>query len=482
MGTTRVKAIAFSREGRILAALDGSYPMHHPEPGFAEQDPDLILRETIQVLDSLVAKMGVPPMAIVFSSAMHSLMALDEKGSSISPLIIWADNRSGSLADQLRMSEAGRQQYLRTGVPIHAMTPACKLLWINQKKPENLYQAKKYAGIKDYIILRLTGELLTDYSMAGATGLMNLSSLQWDNDTLQSLQINEGQLPEIVSPYTMRRICNSPDYANLAGIPIIVGGSDGCLANLGSGAIEGDSFALTIGTSGAIRRTSSVRHVDPEMRTFCYPLDTETFILGGPTNNGGVVFQWLKDQFFGDLSIEQMLEGVDRVGAGADGLMFFPYLLGERAPLWDSAARGCYHGIDMAHTRFHFARAAMEGVLMNLREIGSVLAEKEKITRIYASGGFTQSPEYVRMLADVFGMDVVLNNTGEAGCIGAALLGLHAIGEIADYSDLRGFVEIAETVPFNEERHQAYNQHFRRFQKLLHEVPFRINDFRGDGG
>ena len=473
IGTTSVKAVAFSLDGDILSSESASYPMFHPEPGQAEQDPDTIFRDTCQVLERLVDGIGSKPAGIAFSSAMHSLMALDEAGKPASPLMIWADNRSGPLADELRNSEEGRAQYRRTGIPIHAMTPACKLRWILQKKPPGYSGASKYTGIKDYAIFRLTGELVTDFSMAAAMGLLNLETLTWDEETLLSLEIHAGLLPRVVPPYFSSSIKDGSTVKLLAGVPVIAGGSDGCLANLGSGATGGDTIALTIGTSGAVRKTLSFRYLDRHMRTFCYPLDHEIFIVGGPTNNGGVVFQWLKDTFFADLSFDEMLEGVERVNPGSDGLLFFPYLLGERAPVWDSEARGVFHGIDIEHTRFHFARAVMEGILMNLLVIGKVLTEESPASVIYANGGFARSRVFVRMLADIFGMNVALNATSDAGCIGAALIGLRALGEIDDFAGARDFVTVAETISFNPECHQLYRGLFVKFEKLLAAMPLR---------
>ncbi len=473
IGTTSVKAVAFTLDGNILASENASYSMFHPEPGYAEQDPDTIFQETCNVLERLVGDIGLRPAGIAFSSAMHSLMALDGTGKPVSPLMIWADNRSGPLADRLRNSEEGRQQYRRTGIPIHAMTPACKLLWVLQETHSPYSGATKYTGIKDYVIFRLTGELVTDFSMAAAMGLLNLETLTWDEQTLSSLKINSEVLPRIVSPYFSSDIKDTNAGELLAGIPVITGGSDGCLANLGSGAMGADTLALTIGTSGAVRKTLRFRYLDRHMRTFCYPLDHDMFIVGGPTNNGGVVFQWLKDTFFADLSLDKMLEGVSGVSPGADGLVFFPYLLGERAPVWDSEARGVFHGIDIEHTRFHFARAVMEGILMNLLVIGKVLTEESTASVIYANGGFARSRVFVQMLADIFGMNVALNVTSDAGCIGAALVGLRALGEIGDFSEAKNFVKVKETVLFDPECHEIYLQLFSEFEKLLSGLPLR---------
>lgn len=470
IGTTSVKAVAFTLVGDILGSESASYPMVHPEPGYAEQDPMRILDGTLEVLKRLITHLDSSPIGVVFSSAMHSLMALDRSGNPISPLIIWADNRSGHLAEAFRKTEAGRDQYRRTGIPIHAMTPACKLLWVNQQKAGPLFNAPYYVGIKDFVILRLTGQLVTDYSMAAATGLLNLEHLQWDEATLSSLDVSTQQLPQVVSPYHQALVMDGPGQDFMRGVPIVVGGSDGCLANLGSGASGADTLALTIGTSGAVRKTVTKRHLDRQMRTFCYPLDDEIFIVGGPTNNGGVVFQWVKDTFFADLSFEEMVEGAATVAPGSDGLLFFPYLLGERAPLWDSDVRGCFQGIDIVHTRFHFARAAMEGILMNLYVIAHPLLETGPVRTIYANGGFAQSMRFVQMLADVFGADVALNSTNDAGCIGAALMGLKSLGEIADFASGGHFVRISEVVKYNPEVHHSYKHVFENFRKSLETI------------
>lgn len=473
IGTTSVKAVAFAWSGDILGAESASYPMTHPEPGYAEQDPFAIFDHTLRVLSQLLKAVDGRPEAVVFSSAMHSLMALDAQGVPTSPLIIWADNRSGTLADEFRATDAGRAQYERTGIPIHAMTPACKLRWIKEHEPPGLFQAARYAGIKDFVIERLTGAFVTDYSMAAATGLLNLAALDWDPETLHSLGVSVEQLPKVVSPYFQSTVKQHADWVFLEGLTVVAGGSDGCLANLGSGAGGTDTLALTIGTSGAVRRTVAARHLDSRMRTFCYPLDEQIFIVGGPTNNGGVVFQWLKDTFFSDLSFDEMVHGAGEVAPGAEGLLFFPYLLGERAPLWDSAVRGSFHGIGLEHTRFHFARAVMEGILMNLYVIARPLLEHDSAHTVYANGGFAQSTLFVQMLADIFGMNVALNATNDAGCIGAALVGLRSLGEIADYADIDRFAKVAEVVAFSPERHECYQEHFAGYAKLLEAMPLR---------
>ncbi len=475
IGTTSVKTIAFDTAGRILATASESYPMYHPQPGWSEQDPLEVFHATITSLKQVrdACRSWGKPSGIAFSAAMHGLMALNADREPISPVMIWADNRSGAIADHFRNTEEGRQQYQRTGTPVHAMTPASKFQWLREAQPDLFEKASCFMGIKEYVLYRLTGEIVTDYSMAAATGMLNLASLTWDLPTLQRLGLTPGCLPAIVPPYHQAPLEAPALLPEWTGIPVISGASDGCLANLGSGAIRKGTLALTIGTSGAIRRTSGTPYCDPQMRTFCYPLDAETFVIGGPTNNGGIVFQWLKDTFFPELTWEALSEAIAAVPAGADGLFFFPYLLGERAPLWDSSARGMFHGIDISHTRAHFARAVLEGILFNLAGIGEVLLQGQTVHTIFANGGFAQNPVWVQMLADILGIKVALNATNDTGCVGAALVGLRSVGILADFSAIDHFVRITREIHPDPEQHSLYRERLQHFISLQKQLPFQ---------
>jgi len=244
----------------------------------------------------------------------------------------------------------------------------------------------------------------------------------------------------------------------------VLGASDGCLANLGSGAIVPGTMAVTIGTSGAVRVASAQPFADEQMRTFCYILDKETYIIGGASNNGAVVFEWLKDHFFDKIDYEDLFKEAAEIPLGSDGLLCLPYLLGERAPLWNSAVRGGFLGLDIYHTPLHFVRAVMEGTLLNLFSIGKVLLENQKVKAIYANGGFAKSKTWVQMLADVFGITVNLNDTVETGSVGAALMGLKALGLIEDYADAKDFTQIGHIFKPNAANHKAYQELYKDFE------------------
>ncbi|GAB2790993.1 gluconokinase [Rhabdobacter roseus] len=472
MGTTNAKAIACDKAGNLLATHSVGYSVQYPQPDWAEQDPDEIVAAALECIHKVYSttKSYGPLLGISFSSAMHSLVALTEQGQPLTKLIIWADNRSADIADALRPTAIGKEMYRRNGTPIHAMTPACKLRWLHEHQPVVFRRAAKFVGIKEYLFYKLTGKYLIDYSVASATGLFNIRELRWDAWTLDQLRLEISQLSEPVSPFHVQELPSSEVLSLPAGTPLVIGASDGCLANLGSGATDPGTMAITIGTSGAARISAPRAYSDDQMRTFCYLLEEQTYIIGGATNNGAIIFQWLKDTFFANETYEQVFARAEAIEPGADGLVFLPYLLGERAPLWDSHVRGGFAGLGIRHTQAHFVRAVMEGIILNLYSIGKILMEQQPIHTVYANGGFTQSTTWVQLLADVFGKPIALNETAETGAMGAMMMGLKALGHIREYDEVPQFTPVARTVEPNWMRHRGYQLLAARFEQWVKTV------------
>ncbi|REA58823.1 carbohydrate kinase [Dyadobacter luteus] len=468
IGTTNVKSVAFDAEsGEILTMHSETYDMNHPKPDWSEQDPEEIFNaacKTIKTVFDTCAKKG-EVLGISFSAAMHGVLALDKNGKKLSNLIIWADNRSSEIALKLRSSPIGKKIYQHNGTPIHAMAPVCKLLWIKKNDPELFRKADKFIGVKEYIVYRLTGKFLVDYSIASATGMFNIREMKWDEFTLKKVGLKTSKLSDAVSPYHTEKLTADNEAGLPEGTALIMGASDGCLANLGSGAIRTGSMAVTIGTSAAVRICSEKAYSDPMMQTFCYILDEQTYILGGPSNNGAVIFEWLMNTFFVNEEYDTVFKSADKVAAGSDGLLFYPYMLGERAPLWNSEVRGGFSGLDIQHTKPHFARAVMEGILLNLNTIGKVLLEMQEIDTIYANGGFARSPIWVQMLSDIFGKKVVLNETVETGAAGAAMMGLKALGVYQNYSEMEAFTLVGQKFEASSQNNKVYQVLTEKFIK-----------------
>jgi gluconokinase len=464
IGTTSSKAIAFSESGDVITAVSHHYEMFHPQPDRSEQDPDEILAAVVSGINEVLKNLAPhKPTFISFSAAMHSLIALDDKGGLLTPCIIWADNRADEIAMKLRDSDDGSRFYRSSGVPIHSMSPLCKLLWLKQQQPEIFKKAFKFIGIKEYVFYRFFGSFVVDTSIASATGLLNLHTLQWDPPTLDYLQLDRLQLSEVVSSKTIYYYTGIyPTLSLDPDIPIIIGASDGALSNLGSGASGTDTMVVTVGTSSAARLIAAEPETDNYMRTFCYHIKDNLFITGGANNNGAVVLQWLKEsllQINGDY--EDLFKQAETISAGSEGLLFLPYILGERAPLWNSNAKGVFYGLQIQHTRAHMIRAAMEGVIFSLYSIAKILAEKRTITEICASGGFAKSSMWLQILADVSNLTVVVPGTVESSALGAVMLGAEAMNIETVFN-----VPIVSTHSPNAVNRDTYRKQFEKFQRL----------------
>ncbi|MBJ6362428.1 gluconokinase [Paenibacillus sp. GCM10012307] len=447
IGTTSTKAVLFQEGGRAINRAGREYPLYTSVPDSAEQGPEEIFAAVLDVVRQVMNLGGITPsqvMFVSFSSAMHSVIPVDAEGQPLMRCLTWADNRSAGWSEKFRHELGGHEVYRRTGTPVHPMSPITKLLWLRHDKPELFHKASKFVSIKEYIFAKLFGEYVVDYSVASATGLMNLEQLDWDQEALLIAGITGEQLSRLV-PTTHKLEGLRKEYAAAMGLseatPFIIGAADGVLSNLGVNAIEPGAVAVTIGTSGAIRTVIDRPVTDPQGRTFCYALTERHWVIGGAVNNGGMLLRWVRDQWAAYEEEKARSLGVDvydlltemagTIRAGSDGLLFHPYLTGERAPLWNPDARGSFFGLTMRHGKAHMIRSVMEGVIFNLYE---VLLAMEKQTgqplRIMATGGFARSPLWRQILADIFGQRVVVPESFESSCLGAVVLGLYATGRI----------------------------------------------------
>jgi gluconokinase len=447
IGTTSTKAVLFTTEGQVVAQHAVEYPLLCTTPGMAEQDPLQIYEAVLSAISNAVGNSHVEPAQIAlvsFSAAMHSVIAVGPDGELLSNSITWGDNRAGAWANRIRDELGGHKIYLRTGTPIHPMSPLCKIMWLRHDQPQLFARTARFVGMKEYVLYRLFGEWLVDHSIASATGMFNLQQLDWDQGALELLGIGPQQLSKPV-PTTHHLSGLAPAMAQQLGLspatPFVIGANDGVLSNLGVNAIGPGQVAVTIGTSGAMRTVIDKPLTDPSGRTFCYALTAKHWVVGGPTNNGGSIFHWVRNELATAESAAAKAAGLDPydaltkiaegVSAGAEGLLFHPYLAGERAPLWNADARGSYFGLATHHGKPHMIRAALEGVIFSLY---SILPAVEGLigptTHMMATGGFARSALWRQMMADIFEREVVVPESVESSCLGAAVLGLYALGKV----------------------------------------------------
>ncbi|MGR6546391.1 gluconokinase [Paenibacillus tundrae] len=478
IGTTSTKAVLFEQNGTIVSQGSADYPLHTPTPAIAEQDAEDIFQAVITSVKQATSKAEVKPDEILFvsfSSAMHSILPVDAHGKPLMRAMTWADNRSAEWTKVLQSDMNGHDIYLRTGTPIHPMSPLTKIMWLTRDQPELFKQTHKLISMKEYVFYKLFSQYVIDHSMASATGLMNLEKLDWDEEALQVAGITPKHLSHLVPTTHVLRQGLHPEYAKEMGIavttPFVIGASDGVLSNLGVNAIDPGVVAVTIGTSGAIRTVVDQPVTDPKGRFFCYALTEDQWVIGGPVNNGGVIFRWIRDEFaaaevetakrLGIDPYEVLTRVAENVPAGSEGLLFHPYMTGERAPLWNPSARGSFFGLTLHHKKEHMIRAALEGVLFNLYTV--MLAIEEKIgrpTKIQATGGFARSELWRQMMADIFDQDVIIPESIESSCLGAAVLGLYALGRIDSLSVVSNMIGSTH-------RHKPDQEHVRVYRELL---------------
>lgn len=478
IGTTSTKAVLFSTQGRPIISESVEYPLYTPTPSVAEQDPDQIFNAVIQVINGVVknSALGASDVAgVCFSAAMHSLIVMDSGGRPLTRCLTWADNRSRTWAQKIKEDMNGHDVYRRTGTPIHPMSPLAKITWLRHEREAIFVKADKFISIKEYVFYRLFKQYIVDYSIASATGMFNLQKLNWDREALQIAGISTERLSEPVPATTIVRGLSASDAAALhlhRDTPFVIGASDGVLSNLGLNAIDKETVAVTIGTSGAVRTMVDRPNTDPEERTFCYVLTENEWVIGGAVNNGGIALRWLRDQ----LAIAEFeaayKQGVDvydlltrmasEVQPGSEGLIFHPYLTGERAPLWNEDARASFFGLGLHHQKKHLVRAVLEGVIYNLF---SVLQALEEVTgtipnKMMATGGFARSSLWRQMMADIFDHKVIVPESYESSCLGAAVLGFYALRII------RSFDVVGEMVGAVHE-HEPVKEHAAVYRRLL---------------
>lgn len=493
IGTTSVKTLIIDFAGRVHASHSIDYALSTPYPDCAEQDPDEIFDAVLSSVRKVIDKSSIEAEELLcasFSSAMHSLIALDEQERRLTECIIWADNRSRKQAERLKQDSQGQSIYMATGTPIHPMSPLPKLMWMREEEPDKFAQAHMFLGIKEYVFFRLFGRYVMDHSIASATGLFHLQNRDWDEAALKVAGIKRQQLPELM-PTTGKLIGMKPELAQKMGIsdqlPIVLGASDGVLANLGVGAVASGQVAVTIGTSGAVRVCVKEPLTDPKQRLFCYALTEDQWVIGGAINNGGIMLRWVRDELATLEAQQAMQRGQDpydylaqiasQVKAGSDGLLFLPLLAGERAPYWNANARGVFFGLSLAHKKQHMVRAVMEGVMLRILSVVDALREVAGIeNEIRASGGFARSSFWCEMMAHVIGSPVGIPDTIESSGLGAAKLGLLAMGEVSSLQELEHWNRMRSQYTPDQDTHDIYKELSRIYMNVYHHLCSDFDD------
>ena len=443
VGTTAAKASLFSLDGSVRITASREYPLLGPRPGWHVQEPAAVASGVLAAMRDAVAQ--IEPgrvLGICVSTAMHGLVGVDADGQPLTDLITWADSRAAAQAEELNEHPTGPRLHYTSGTPTHAMSPLVKLLWFRQNAPELHAGAAHWLGLKDWVLLVLTGRIATELSTASGSGMIDMDTRAWNPEAVDLAGVRPEQLPEILDTTAVLNLSAAAASATglREGTPVVVGAGDGPLGNLGTGAMEPGKAGLSIGTSGALRMV--VRNPSVVSGLFCYALTRDVWVSGGAVSNGGMVQRWLTQTFAPDRDDAEACRLAETIPAGSDGLVMIPYLVSERASLWDAEIRGAFLHVRRPHTPEHFIRAGVEGVAFQLWTILRRMRMIARVEEIRATGGVFRSPLWRDVVAGVLNRPLVVTGAAEGSGLGAAILGAYALGVVdslaAGYDLLRG--------------------------------------------
>ena len=366
---------------------------------------------------------------------------------------------------------------------MHAVYLPAKLRWLQEERPELYRRARAFVSIKGYVLERLTGERVEDLALASSSGLLDVHSLDWHPPALEAAGIDDPAfLPRLIQPQEIAGTLLD-EVARSWGIepvPVVAGGTDGPFANVGAGCVGQGDMAITVGTSSAVRMIVDSPKLDAYQRTWCYYLGDSAWIVGGAVNGGGSTLNWLATAFpglgAGD-SIHRRLDEMARgVPPGADGLIFAPYLAGERNPGWQGEARGYMAGIGLHHRADHFVRAAMEGIAYQIAWVYESVAETAGEPRsIRITGGFVNSSVWPQILADVLGRELEVPVNNEGSLLGSAVFGFGAVDPALDWRDLARQVPLEARITPDAQRNQRYRQMFSEYKEVYRAMRPRFH-------
>ncbi|MBD1379386.1 xylulokinase [Metabacillus arenae] len=436
LGTSSIKAILMDVEGDVIAQAQESYLIQVPTIGYAEQSPNVWWNAAVNVLRTLLEEENVDPSligGIGLSGQMHGLVMVDYKGEVIRPAIIWSDQRSKSQIEkinQLIYEENAIDKMLNsvsTGFAISS------LLWIKENEPESYEKTNKILLPKDYIRYRLTGELATEATDASSTLAFDVAERKWATFLIKKLGIKEELFPPCYEPCEIAgeiTTCAAKETGLKKGTPVVFGGGDQFMQAVGNGIIFPGIVSSNIGTGGQIAVMVDKPAYDSQLRTntFCH-IKPNTWNIQGSSLNSGLSLNWLKSNILRENDFRALTKMAEKIAPGSEGLIFLPYLTGERTPHLDPNAKGIFFGLTLKHRDDHFVRAVIEGVTYSLRDsLDLIEGLGIQTNRVIASGGGGKSKLWLQIQADIFNKPVYTSKTGEEACVGAAIIAGVGVG------------------------------------------------------
>jgi xylulokinase len=474
--TTATKAILVNEAGAVVGEASSEYPFQTPHPLWAEQEAGLWWTATIEAITAVLAKAGVTGgdvKAVGLTGQMHGLVLLDEADEPLRPAILWNDQRTGAECDEMRAAVGAERLIATTGNDALTGFTAPKILWVRNHEPDLYARTAHVLLPKDYLRLRLTGEHALDKAGGAGTVLFDLAARDWSPSILADLNLDPAWFPPTFEGPAVAGTVTADAAAATGlteGTPVVGGGGDQAANAVGVGAVREGVAALSLGTSGVVFVTTDSPQVEPEGRlhAFCHAVPGKWHLMGVMLSAAGSL-RWFNDELAPGIPVEDLVGSAMSVPAGSDGLIFLPYLSGERTPHPDPLARGAFVGLTVRHTRAHLVRAVLEGVAFGLRDsLDLIRGTGVAVDQVRASGGGTRSPLWRQILADILEAEVVTLGTAEGAAYGAAVLaavgaGWH--GSVEDATD--EWVTLSDRTEPSGHDYSAANQLYRDLYPTL---------------
>lgn len=489
LGTTGNKATLYNAEGRLVSSAFYGYETEYARTGWAEQNPEdwwTAVCVSTQTLLRQAGARGDEIAAITFSGQMMGCAPLDADAKPIRPAIIWADQRAVEQEAWLSERISPEDVYRITGHRLSASYSLCKILWIRDNQPDIYASTHRFMHAKDAIVARLTGHFATEPTDASGMNLYDLEAGTWSERIIEAAELDPAKLPELrqsidVVGYVLSQV--APEIGVAPGTPVVIGGGDGMCAAVGAGVVREGTAYNYVGSSSWIALATKQPIFDPDYRTFTWAhLVPGMFSPCGTMQMAGGSYQWARDQLcsieqqaaqsLGISPYELMNISAEKSPPGANGLIFLPYLLGERSPRWNPRARGAFVGLTVRHTRADMVRAVLEGITMNLRVIlDAFTAQGAQISDMRVIGGGARGRFWNQMMADIYGIPVHrLAILQEATSMGAAVAGGVGVGLYPDFSMSETMNEIAETFEPDPLSQSVYERIYPIFEAAYHAL------------
>ena len=440
IGTSGTKTVLFDEVGNTIASALEEYPLYQPNIGWAEQDPEDWWQATVGGIRRVLAKSGIKASdisGIGLSGQMHGMVLLDADNKVLRRSIIWCDQRTTAECEQITSIIGAERLIEITANPALVGFTASKIMWVKNNEPAIFEKVKMILLPKDYVRFRLTGEFATEVSDASGMQLMDIPGRCWSNEVLSKLGIDRSQVAELYESQEVSGRVNSSAAALTGlyeGTPVVGGGGDQAAGAVGNGIVKPGVVSSTIGTSGVVFAYLDKISIDPKGRvqTFCHAVPNTWHVMG-VTQGAGFSLKWFRDNLCKDeMSVAELLDvdpyvlmdqEAEKVRPGSNGLIYLPYLIGERTPHLDSDAKGVFFGLSTVHNKRDMIRAVMEGVTYSLRDCLEIISGMGvSISEVRASGGGGKSPLWKQMQADIFGSPITTINSSEGPALGVALL------------------------------------------------------------